>query len=77
MGELNIYICASLIISPIDKPSLFWTAPEILRSSPPTKATQTGDVYSFGIILYEMCMRKEPYVDELWYDSVEGTILLF
>ena len=20
-------------------------------------------------------MRKEPYVDELWYDSVEGTIL--
>lgn len=35
---------------------LFWTAPEILRN-PKTLGSQKGDVYSFGIILYEIFSR--------------------
>lgn len=50
-------------------------APEILRKYPPRIATQPGDVYSFAIILYEMCTRNEPYVTEEWYQSLEGNDL--
>ncbi|XP_074647347.1 guanylate cyclase 32E-like [Tubulanus polymorphus] len=44
--------------------SLFWTAPEIMRTNWPNRgATQKGDVYSFGIILYEIVSRMAPYED--------------
>ncbi|KAL1378096.1 hypothetical protein pipiens_004050 [Culex pipiens pipiens] len=39
-----------------------WKAPEILRNpNTPTKGTQKGDVYSFGLILYEIIGRKGPW----------------
>ena len=50
-------------------------APESLRGYPPRQYTQSGDVYSFAIILYEMCTRKEPYVTEDWYETVEGVLM--
>ena len=61
----------SIIILGIN-PELLWMAPEILRRYPPRKTSQPGDVYSFAIILYEMCTRNEPYVTESWYQSLEG-----
>ncbi|XP_047455316.1 atrial natriuretic peptide receptor 1-like isoform X2 [Mugil cephalus] len=36
-----------------------WMAPELLRmESPPPQGTQRGDVYSFGIILQEVALRR-------------------
>ncbi len=35
-----------------------WTAPEVLLGYAPTKA---ADVYSFGVICWELIMRREPF----------------
>ncbi|XP_023312344.1 guanylate cyclase 32E [Anoplophora glabripennis] len=41
---------------------LLWRAPELLRdSSPPSRGTQKGDVYSFAIVLYEIIGRHGPW----------------
>lgn len=39
-----------------------YISPELLRNpSPPPRGTQKGDVYSFGIILYEILGRAGPW----------------
>lgn len=38
-----------------------WMAPEVMRGEAMTKA---ADVYSFGVILYEMITRRIPYFSE-------------
>lgn len=41
-----------------------WCAPELLRNPyPPPRGTQKGDVYSFGVLLYEIIGRNGPYGD--------------
>jgi len=39
--------------------TLPWTAPEILRS--PNRVTEKVDVFSFGIVLWELWTGREPY----------------
>eukprot|EP01103_Thecamoeba_quadrilineata_P015724 TRINITY_DN5055_c0_g1_i1.p1 TRINITY_DN5055_c0_g1~~TRINITY_DN5055_c0_g1_i1.p1 ORF type:complete len:503 (+),score=96.04 TRINITY_DN5055_c0_g1_i1:1-1509(+) len=47
----------------VDNPR--WLAPEIISNR---NYTEKADIYSFGIILYELLCRKEPYeeLDFLW-----------
>jgi len=40
----------------------FWMAPELLRVE--SGNTSASDVYSFGIILYEVYSRRDPYENE-------------
>ena len=47
----------------------FWTAPEVLRGE--VGKNTTSDVFSFGIILYEIYSRKEPYQGEDFETVIE------
>lgn len=39
-----------------------WRAPELTRNpNPPARGTQKGDVYSFGMVLYEIIGRAGPW----------------
>lgn len=39
-----------------------WRSPELLRlNDPPARGTQKGDVYSFGIVLFEIIGRNGPW----------------
>ena len=39
----------------------YWRAPELLRGEAPSKAT---DVYAYGMLLYEVLYRREPFEKE-------------
>lgn len=38
--------------------SVVWMAPEVIKHN---KYSVAADVYSFGVIMWELCMRKIPY----------------
>lgn len=53
-------------------------APELLRlEAPPPQGTQKGDVYSFGIILQEVALRRGTFYLEEDSLSPKGLFLLW
>ncbi|XP_035740705.1 atrial natriuretic peptide receptor 1-like isoform X2 [Vespa mandarinia] len=53
-----------------------WTAPELLRMERrPPEGTQKGDVYSFGIIVHEIVVRKGPFYLGENYDPPPNEIV--
>nr|KAF7400213.1 hypothetical protein H0235_015950 [Vespula pensylvanica] len=54
-----------------------WTAPELLRMERrPPEGTQKGDVYSFGIIVHEIVIRKGPFYLGENYDPTPNVIVI-
>jgi len=49
-----------------------WMAPELLRGD--SQNTTASDVYAFGIILYEVYARKEPYEGEDLATIIKGVV---
>lgn len=72
--ECVLSIFSALFYSLVYSAEFLWMAPELLRTFPPRRYSQPGDVYSFAIILYELATRIEPYTNESWYQSVDGMI---
>lgn len=52
---------------------LFWVAPEHLRTDPDRDVSLPGDIYSFGIVLFEILTRSEPYDDYADIMTTEGS----
>lgn len=54
--NLKMFFCLSHFLE------LLWTAPELLRDETLRRqGTQTGDVYSFAILMQEVLVRGEPF----------------
>ncbi|KAG7232989.1 hypothetical protein INR49_007886 [Caranx melampygus] len=52
-------------LTPTTPVKRLWMAPELLRmEAPPPQGTQKGDVYSFGIILQEVALRRGAFYIE-------------
>ena len=41
-----------------------WTAPEYLLVKRKQERNEKGDVYSFGVIVWELVTRKTPWIEE-------------
>jgi len=54
----------------VDNPT--WLAPETLQRRPYYTA---ADVYSFGVILYEIATRKEFFGEERFFSQIEKNVL--
>eukprot|EP00947_MAST-08B_sp_MAST-8B-sp1_P004562 g4562.t1 len=52
-------------------PQRFVTEPELLPYN------HTDDIYSYGIVLYELCGRKGPWGEELTETQVSGKMVMF
>ncbi|XP_035825868.1 atrial natriuretic peptide receptor 1 [Aplysia californica] len=71
--EIQPELIEDSISDVIDKRGKFWTAPEILRSGVDLKShleLQKADIYSYGIVLWEILHRNEPY-DTQYYTPKE------
>ena len=58
-----VFFCTRYVIELDLISDHMWTAPEFLVKNAPTEKTKAADVYSYGIILKEICVRNDPYED--------------
>jgi len=54
----------------VDNP--VWLAPEVIRNE---KYTEKADVYSFGVILWEMVAQNRYFMEERFWASLEKEVL--
>ena len=63
--------------------SLRWTAPEVLRDAQAQESadsdviTTACDVYSYGMVLWEMCTALDPFHDITENEQVRAACLAF
>lgn len=51
--------------------SILWMAPEVIRTKPGVDPfTFKSDVYSYGMVLYELLSRKLPYYDFIYKEAL-------
>lgn len=56
---------------------MLWRAPEFLRDpNPPPRGSQKGDVYSFGMILYEILGRSGPWGETNLTNAGESVLFM-
>ncbi len=48
-----------------------WRAPEICKGERPTRAT---DVYSFGVIMWEIAVREIPFTEIKWHHEIDKAV---
>lgn len=49
-----------------------WRAPEVFKGQVPTRA---ADVYSFGIIMWEIISREIPFTEVRWQHEIEALVI--
>ena len=69
------YALESLAIPWILFIELLWRAPEVLRNSN-VDPTREGDIYSAGIVMYEIITRNGPFENERLDIGTDGKWLI-
>ncbi|KAJ3567063.1 hypothetical protein NP233_g6609 [Leucocoprinus birnbaumii] len=59
LAKKSITAEAATILTAINSGSYPWMAPEVLKGD--SRPTQESDVWSFGCLSYQICMRRVPY----------------
>jgi serine/threonine protein kinase len=61
-AKVSDFILSNEVNAGLHRGSLYWKAPELLRQE--TQASPRTDIYSFGMVMYEVYSRCDPYDGE-------------
>jgi hypothetical protein len=67
-----LIIVVYIYLSSLLFPDLLWVAPEHLRTDPYSDISLPGDVYGFGIILYEVLTMADLFDEDIQTAGLEG-----